>query len=63
MNLGKTEMLVMGGTEGEISESKVDPCGVCGKRVMTNVLCTNCNKWIHGICSKVKRARVTPKAD
>ena len=59
VNLGKTKMLVSG-MEGEVSESKIDPCGVCGKRVMTNsVVCTTCNKWIHGRCAKVKR--VTPK--
>jgi hypothetical protein len=52
--------MLVSGTEGEVSKSKVDPCGMCGKRVMTNsVLCTNCNKWIHARCAKVKR--VTPK--
>lgn len=40
--------------------SKVDTCGICGKRVMENsVLCVKCGKWIHGNCAKVKR--VTPK--
>ena len=29
--------------EGEVSVSKVDPCGICGKRVMANsVLCVKC---------------------
>ena len=34
---------------------------ICGKRVMANsVLCvTECGKWIHGRCAKVKR--VTPR--
>ena len=44
MNLGKTKVVVSG-TEGEVSVSKVDPCGICGKQVMVNsVLCGR--KWI-----------------
>lgn len=59
VNLGKTKVVVSG-AEGEVSTSKVDPCGICGKRVMANsVLCVKCGKWIHGRCAKVKR--VTPK--
>ena len=35
--------------------SKVDPCGIFGKRVMANsVLCVICGKWIHGRCKKVE---------
>ena len=33
VNLGKTKVVV-GGAEGEVSVSKVDPCGICGKRVI-----------------------------
>ena len=46
--IGKTKMMVSG-AEGEIARSKVDPCGICGKRViMSNaVLCSECKKWIH----------------
>ena len=59
MNLGKTKMVV-NGTDGEVSVSKVDPCGICGKQVMANlVLCVKCRKWIHGRCAKVEM--VTPK--
>ena len=59
VNLAKTKVVV-NGAECEVSTSKVDPCGICGKRVMTNsVLCVKCGKWIHGRCAKVKR--VTPK--
>ena len=59
VNLGKTKVVVSG-TEGEACTSKVDPCGICGKRVMANsVLCVKCGKFIHGRCTKVKR--VTPK--
>ena len=53
VNLGKTKVVV-GGAEGEVSVSKVDPCGICGKRVMANsMLCVKCRKWIHGRCTKV----------
>ena len=39
VNLGKTKVVVSG-AEGEVSGSKVDPCGIHGKRVMVNsVLC------------------------
>ena len=59
MNLGKTKVVVSG-AEGEVSVSKVNPCGICGKQVMANsVLCLKCRKWIHGRCRKVKR--VTPR--
>ena len=35
--------------------SKVDRCGICGKRVLANsVLCVKCGKWICGRCAKVK---------
>ena len=30
VNLGKTKVVVIGG-EGEVSVSKVYPCGICGK--------------------------------
>jgi len=54
VNLGKTKAMVSG-TDDELSAGKVDPCGVCGKRVMANsVLCTNCGKWIHGRFAKMK---------
>ena len=59
VNLGKTKVVVSG-AEGEVSLSKVDPCGICWKQVMANsVLCMKCEKWIHGSCAKVKR--VTPR--
>ena len=39
VNLEKTKVVVSG-AEGEVSESKGDPGGACGKRVMANsVLC------------------------
>ena len=46
VNVGKTKMMVSG-TEAEIALSKIDPCGLCGKRVGSNaVCCTQCMKWI-----------------
>ena len=54
VNLGKTKVVVSG-AEGEVTVSKIDPCGICGKRVMaSSVLCVKCRKWIHGRCAKVK---------
>ena len=42
--------------EGEIVLSKIDPCGICRKRVGSNaVCCTQCTKWIHGRCTKMKQ--------
>ena len=54
----KTKVMVSG-SKGEIFKSKIDPCGVCGRRVMANsVLCTKCGNWVHGRCAKIKRATV-----
>ena len=59
VNLGKTKVMVSG-MERELLVSKIDPCGMCGKRVGANsVLCVRCGKWIHGRCTKMKR--VTPR--
>ena len=31
------------------------PCGVCGKGVgLNSIFCTQCGKWIHKRCSRVK---------
>ena len=35
VNFGKTKVVVSG-AEGEVSISKIDPCGICGKLVMAN---------------------------
>ena len=44
INIRKTKMMVSG-AEGEVVRSRVDPCGICGKRVMSNaVWCTLCRK-------------------
>ena len=53
VNVGKTKMMVSG-TEGEIVLSKIDPSGVCAKRVGSNaVCCTQCTKWTLGRCTKM----------
>ena len=49
--------MMVSGLEGELFKSKIDPCEVCGRRVMANsVLCTKCGKWVHEKCAKIKRA-------
>ena len=54
--LRKTKVMVSG-SEGELFKSKIDPCGVCGRRLMANsVLCTKCRNWVHSRCGKMKRA-------
>ena len=58
VNIGKTKLMVSG-EEGERTNSNIDPCGICGKRVMANsVWCSKCGKWIHGRCTRMKR--ITP---
>ena len=55
VNVAKIKMMVSG-TEGEIVLRKIDPCGICGKRVGSNaVCCTHCTKWIHGRCTKIEK--------
>ena len=55
VNVGKTKMMVSG-TKEEIVLSKIDPCGICGKRVGSNdVRCTQYVKWMHGRCMKMKK--------
>ena len=40
VNIGKAKLMVSG-MKGEMLDSSIDPCGVCGTRVMSNlVLCT-----------------------
>ena len=55
VNVGKTKMMVSG-TKGEIVLSKINSCGICGKMCGSNaVCCTQCTKWIHGRCTKMKK--------
>ena len=56
INIRKTKMMVSG-AEGEVVRSRVYPCGICGKRVMSKtVWCTLCKKWIHERCTKMKKS-------
>ena len=53
-NVGETTMIVSG--TDEIALSKIDPCGICGKRVESNAeCCTQCTKYIHGRCTNTKK--------
>ena len=57
VNLGKTKLMVSGMEEA--FDSKIDPCGMCGNRVMSNsVLCTACGKWVHARCTEKKKVSV-----
>ena len=48
VNLEKTKMMVCG-SEGEVIQNRIDPCGICGKSVTVNsVPCTKCEQWIYG---------------
>ena len=56
VNTRKTKVMVSR-SKGELFKSKIDPCGVFGRRVMANsVLCTKCGNWVHGKYAKIKRA-------
>ena len=58
VNLGKTKLMVSGMKE-ETFDSKIDPCGVCGTRVMSNlVLCTASGKRVHARCTDKKKVAV-----
>ena len=47
---------MVSGLEGELFKSKIDPCGVCGRKVKANsVFCAKCGNWVHGRCAKIKR--------
>lgn len=62
INMGKTKIMECGEETGVIELAKKDPCGVCGKRVVSNAIrCSSCHKWIHGRCTNVKR--VTQRMD
>ena len=58
VNLGKTKLMVSQ-MEEEAFDSKIDPCGVCGTRVMSNlVLCTACGKWVRARSTDKKKVAV-----
>ena len=55
VNVDKTKgMQLLFGKKGGVS--KVDPCGVCAKRVGCNsIKCTKCQRWDHRYCSDVSK--------
>ena len=50
VNLGKTKLMVSG-MEEESFDSKIDPCGMCGTRVV-------CVKWVQARCTEKKKVAV-----
>ena len=59
MNLKKIKVMVSV-WQGEILQSKVDPCAKCSQRERENlVICTKCGKWVHGRCVKMNRVTST----
>ena len=58
VNLGKTKLMVSG-MEEETFDSKIDPCGMCETRAMSNlVLCKVCGKWVQARCMDKKKVAV-----
>ena len=52
-NVTKTNVMVSG-LQGKLFKSKIDPCKVCGKRMIANsVLCPKCGNCVHGKCVKI----------
>ena len=50
---------MVSGMKEETFDSKIDPCGVCGTRVISNsMLCTACGKWVHARCADKKKVSV-----
>ena len=54
VNLNKIKVMVSS-SKGEVLKSKFDLCAKCGKRVMANLMCTKCGKWVHGKSAKINR--------
>ena len=47
VNLEKTKVMVCM-LKGKVIQSRIDPSGICGKRVTVNsVLCTKYDQWIY----------------
>ena len=52
------------GSEGEVIQHRIDPCGIFGKRLVyshpfASVLRTKYDQWIHGKCSKLKKVTLS----
>ena len=58
VNFGKTKLMVSG-MEKETFDPKIDPCGVCETRVMSNsVYCTACGGWVNAGYTDKKKVAV-----
>ena len=55
VSVGKTKAMRTGLKKLTEALSAIDPCAICGKRVMRNsIQCTLCQLWIHKRCSGVR---------
>ena len=50
VSLKKTKVMVSD-FKDEILKSKVDSCTKLHMRVMKNLMCTKCSKWVHARCT------------
>jgi len=54
-NINKTKVMITGERQKITQKAVRWPCGVCGRDVSSNsILCTSCQKWVHGKCSGIK---------
>ena len=57
VNVGKTKAMRVGKRKIKEAYTTVDPCAICGRRVMSNsIQCTDCLAWVHKRCSGVRGA-------
>ena len=56
VDLVKTKVMVSKNGQISISpSSKIDPCGIWGRKTISAVLCESCGNWIYGRCTQIKR--------
>ena len=52
--------VMVSGSEGELFKSKINPCGVCGRRIMVNsVLCTKFKSWVQKFEENAENTRTS----
>ena len=55
VNTRKTKVVVSW-SEGGLFRSMIDPCGICGRRVVANlVLCPKCGNRVDDRCAKIEK--------
>ena len=55
VNVNKTKAMRVGTKSPKGMVSAIDPCAICGKRVMRNsIQCMKCGYWVHKRCSGIK---------